>query len=94
MLNDPQISTVQQATNEALQAVNNSAELLESELEKKRKADRDRFNKLFGMWSNLDTKTSAPKQSPEKLSREARKSSGQGPKLPQARGRDRADEGL
>jgi myosin heavy subunit len=74
--NDPSVSVLQEATEGALHAVNNTAEMLESELEKKRAADRARFNKLFGMWSNMDSETSTSKAPPQKLSREQRKSSG------------------
>jgi myosin heavy subunit len=75
-MNDPSVDVLQQATNAALQAVNNSAELLESELEKKRAADRARFNKLFGMWSSMDSETQQQKAPPTKLSRDQRASSG------------------
>ncbi len=74
--NDPKVEILQEATQQALQAVNSTAELLESELEKKRQADRDRFNKLFGMWDNKDKEASAPKQVPDKLPRGSRPSSG------------------
>jgi hypothetical protein len=74
--NAPNVEVLQEATQQALQAVNSTAELLESELEKKRKADRDRFNKLFGMWDNKDKEASAPKKVPEKLPRGSRPASG------------------
>lgn len=74
--NAPNVEVLQEATQQALQAVNSTAELLEAELEKKRKADRDRFNKLFGMWANMDGEASKPKENPGKLDRKSRPSSG------------------
>jgi hypothetical protein len=43
------VEVLQQVTQQALQAANSTAVLLEAELKKKRKADRDRFNKQFGL---------------------------------------------